>query len=60
MSENQISADSMYIENNKVFEISGIISDTKRIYAPYSIFDFCVKQEAREKCGFEKIKRENP
>jgi len=37
-------------------KINEIITDTKRIYAPYSIFDFCVKQEAR-KIGLLEIKK---
>ena len=45
--ENQISAECMYIEIIKVFEIFGIIADIKLIHAIHLIFTTTVKSESR-------------
>jgi hypothetical protein len=48
MTENQISADCMYIEIIKGFKIYEIIAYTKLIHAPYRIFWLDVKSEPRD------------
>ena len=48
MSENQISADSMYIERNPNINISQNIADTIWIYATYPNFSSGVKLDARK------------
>jgi hypothetical protein len=48
MTENQISADCMYIEIIKGFKIYEIIAYTKLIHAHYRIFWLDVKSESRD------------
>ena len=49
----------MYIEIIKGFEILRIIAGIKRIHAPYSIIDFCVKPKARKMRLLENQKGES-